>query len=290
MRNRIFVKLMVAFALVILAATVTLDVSIRHAWDESLRQGIERNLRQKTLMLANRVNSALALSTSSTRQSLSELASQEAQAAGARATIIDSQGKVLADSEADPAALENQSTRPEFTAALKGEAGTDARRSPTVGIPFLYVAAPVSGGAVRLAYPLSEVTAALASVRRSLLISSLLAFAVSAVISALAAHLTAVRLHLIVQFADRIAAGDLTRAHWRKIRKTKLATWQPLSIKPPAVSNPASRLCRPVNASSKPCSTVCRTPSSPSVPMIASSGRTTPWTSLFPSTLVRTRH
>ncbi len=210
MRNRIFVKLMVAFALVILAATVTLDVSIRHAWDESLRQGIERNLRQKTLMLANRVNSALALSTSSTRQSLSELASQEAQAAGARATIIDSQGKVLADSEADPAALENQSTRPEFAAALKGEAGTDARRSPTVGIPFLYVAAPVSGGAVRLAYPLSEVTAALASVRRSLLISSLLAFAVSAVISALAAHLTAVRLHLIVQFADRIAAGDLT--------------------------------------------------------------------------------
>jgi len=209
-RNRIFVKLMVAFGLVILSATVTLDVSIRHAWDESLRQGIERNLRQKTLMLANRVNSALALSTSSTQPSLSELASQEAQAAGARATIIDSRGKVLADSEGDPASLENQSTRPEFAAALKGEAGTDARQSRTVGIPFLYVAAPVSGGAVRLAYPLSEVTAVLASVRRSLLISSLLAFAVSAVISALAAHLTAGRLHLIVQFADRIAAGDLT--------------------------------------------------------------------------------
>jgi two-component system phosphate regulon sensor histidine kinase PhoR len=209
-RNRIFVKLMVAFALVILAATVTLDVSIRHVWDESIRQGIESNLRQKTLMLANRVNSALALSTSSTQPSLSELASQEAQAAGARATIIDSRGKVLADSEGDPASLENQSTRPEFAAALKGEAGTDARRSRTVGIPFLYVAAPVSGGAVRLAYPLSEVTAVLASVRRSLLISSLLAFAVSAVISALAANLIAGRLHLIVQFLDRIAAGDLT--------------------------------------------------------------------------------
>jgi two-component system, OmpR family, phosphate regulon sensor histidine kinase PhoR len=213
-RNRIFLKLMAAFALVIAAATVTLDVSIRHAWEGSLRQEIERNLRNKTQMLANRVNSVRELAAppqiSAPQQPWQGIALQEAQAAGARATIIDAQGKVLADSEADAAAMENHAARPEFVAALKGEVGTDTRRSRTVGIPFLYVAAPVAGGAVRLAYPLSSVAAVLAQVRRTLFLGSVLAFLVALVISGFAAQLTARRLHRIVEFADRIATGDLT--------------------------------------------------------------------------------
>jgi two-component system, OmpR family, phosphate regulon sensor histidine kinase PhoR len=213
-RNRIFLKLMAAFALVIAAATVTLDVSIRHAWEGSLRQEIERSLRNKTQMLANRVNSVRELAAppqiSARQQPWQGIALQEAQAAGARATIIDAQGKVLADSEADAAAMENHAARPEFVAALKGEVGTDTRRSRTVGIPFLYVAAPVAGGAVRLAYPLSSVAAVLAQVRRTLFLGSVLAFFVALVISGLAAQLTARRLHRIVEFADRIATGDLT--------------------------------------------------------------------------------
>jgi two-component system phosphate regulon sensor histidine kinase PhoR len=72
------------------------------------------------------------------------------------------------------------------------------------------VAAPVAGGAVRLAYPLSSVAAVLAQVRRTLFLGSVLAFFVALVISGLAAQLTARRLHRIVEFADRIATGDLT--------------------------------------------------------------------------------
>jgi sensor domain CHASE-containing protein len=55
-KKRIFFKLMVAFAVVIAAVTITMDLSIRRAWENSLRQEIQRNLTQKTLMLANRVN------------------------------------------------------------------------------------------------------------------------------------------------------------------------------------------------------------------------------------------
>jgi len=216
-RNRIFLKLLAAFALVIAAATVTLDVSVRHAWEGSLRQEIERNLRQKTQMLANRVNSVREMpspaqfGTSGWPQpSLQNVASQEAQVAGARATIIDAEGKVLADSEADAASMENHAGRPEFAAALKGEIGTDTRRSRTVGVSFLYVAAPVTGGAVRLAHPLSDVGAVLARVRYALLLSSMLAFGVALVVSGLASHLTARRLQHIVQFTGRIASGDLT--------------------------------------------------------------------------------
>lgn len=214
MRKRIFFKLLVAFALVIAAATATFDFSVHHAWKHSLLQQIELNLRQKTRMFALHVNGVHALSVASQTGSpqlveLQNIASNEGRAAGARATIIDSQGKVLADSEADPSAMENHAQRLEFVAALKGEIGTDTRRSHTVGVPFLYVAAPVAGGAVRLAYPLSDVEAELTRVRRHLILGSLLAFVVALVISGVAAQSIASRLHRIVQFADRIAAGDL---------------------------------------------------------------------------------
>jgi two-component system phosphate regulon sensor histidine kinase PhoR len=202
-RNQIFFKLLGAFLLVIAAATVTLDFSIRRAWEKSLLQEIERNLRQKTVLFANRVNT-------DRQNPVSEIVAQEGQAAGARATVIDVKGTVLADSEASAASMENHATRPEFVAALRGEVGSDTRRSQTVGVPFLYVAAPVAGGAVRLAYPLSDVEASVSQVRRTLLVSSLLAFAVALLISGIAARSTARRLKRIVSFADRIAEGDLT--------------------------------------------------------------------------------
>src|SRR3954451_9191032 len=180
-----------------------MDISVRRAWENSLRQEIERNLTQKTLMFAQRVNTDRA-------HQLSEVVAQDGQAAGARATVIDSQGKVLADSEAVAASMENHSTRPEFIAALGGSIGKDVRRSHTLGVPFLYVAAPISGGAVRLAYPLSDIDAATAQVRKTIILGSALAFAVALLLAGVAAQSTSRRLQRILYFADAIAAGNLT--------------------------------------------------------------------------------
>ena len=203
MRNRVFFKLLAAFVLVIVAATITLDISIRRAWENSLRQQIERNLQQKVLMFAGRAQT-------DHQHSLQDIVSQEGQAAGARATIIDNEGKVLADSEAEAASMENHAHRSEFLAALKGTVGEDTRRSHTLGVSFLYVAAPIQGGAVRLAYPLSDVEAATAHVRRTLFLGSGSAFLIALVLAGIAAESTARRLRGIVQFAGRIADGDLT--------------------------------------------------------------------------------
>ena len=126
MRSRLFLRLLAAFALVIVAATVTLDFSVRRAWENSLRQEIDRSLRQKTLMFANRVNT-------DSEHNLQDLVSQVSHAAGARATVIDVTGKVLADSEAAPSVMENLGQTPEFAAALKGEVGTDTRASQKRG-------------------------------------------------------------------------------------------------------------------------------------------------------------
>jgi two-component system, OmpR family, phosphate regulon sensor histidine kinase PhoR len=201
-RNRIFFRLLGAFLVVIASATVTLDLTVRPAWEASLRQEIERNLRQKTVMFAARVNS-------DRQHSAQDIAAQEGQAAGARATVIDIEGKVLADSETQPSTMENVAQEPEFAAALQGEVGESTRNSPSLGVPFLCVAAPISGGAVRLAYPLSDIAAATANVRRTLLVGSVMALVVAIVISAAAAQWTSQRLRLIMDFTSRLASGDL---------------------------------------------------------------------------------
>jgi two-component system phosphate regulon sensor histidine kinase PhoR len=202
LKNRIFFKLLAVFLIVIAATAAILDVMLGNAWERSLRTEIERNLKQKTRLFAHRVEI-------DHTHTLAEIAAQEGLAAGARATVIDASGKVLADSESDPAQMENHAKRVEFAAALAGQTGENERRSATLGIPFLYVAAPISGGAVRLAYPLSDIEAVQAQVRRKLFWGSAIASLMALLIAAGASIWMARRLQRIVDVAARIERGDL---------------------------------------------------------------------------------
>jgi two-component system phosphate regulon sensor histidine kinase PhoR len=202
-RNGIFLKLLAAFLVVILAGAVMFDLTLGGAWQASLRNEIERNLIQKTQLLAHRVE------TDRSSYSLTDIAAQEGKTAGARVTIIDLAGNMLADSESAPGSVENLAQRKEFAAALSGRVGIDERRSATIGIPFLYAAVPISGGAVRLAYPLSDVEVVSLHVRRRLELASGMAFLFALLVAAFAANWTAHRLERIVDVAARIAEGDL---------------------------------------------------------------------------------
>ncbi len=204
MTNRIFFKLLGAFVLVIAVATLTLDFSVRKAWEESLYNEIRIALEQKATLFAQAVQQ------DRERRSLQAIADDVSRAADARATIIATDGRVFADTRANPAEMENHASRPEFIAALHGNIGSATRTSHTVGIPFLYVAAPIQGGAVRLAYPLFSIQQTTRNIRRHLLWASLAALFLATIISAAVARLISGRLRRIVTFADRIAAGDLS--------------------------------------------------------------------------------
>jgi two-component system phosphate regulon sensor histidine kinase PhoR len=204
LKRRIFFKLILAFLLVIAVAAITLQWTVHKVWVRTLNDQIERNLREKTALFAYRIEN------DNGRHSLADITAQEAQAAGARATVIDPTGKVLADSEADSSSMENHSGRKEFIAALSGQVGTDRRKSHTLGIPFLYVAVPVSGGAVRLAYPLTEIETADRQLSRALFGGSVLAVVFAMIVAAVASQYVSARLRRIVSFAEQVAAGDLT--------------------------------------------------------------------------------
>ena len=107
---------MFVFLLVIGVTAITLQLTVHKVWERTLREQIERNLKQKTLMFAYRVEA-------DRQHSLADITAQEGQAAGARATVIDPTGKVLADSEADPSTMSRASQGVCFRARRRSRRG-----------------------------------------------------------------------------------------------------------------------------------------------------------------------
>lgn len=115
------------------------------------------------------------------------LAQFSAAAPGKRFTAVMADGTVVADTAADPSALEGHAGRPEIEDALKTGRGEALRASDTVGVQMLYVARRFTDGmVVRVAMPLSSVTA--------VALRTALGFAAAAAVGMLLAFLLARRL------------------------------------------------------------------------------------------------
>jgi two-component system, OmpR family, phosphate regulon sensor histidine kinase PhoR len=175
-----FFVLFGAFLAIIAAAAIGIGYNVHRYWEDVLRVEITRNLTQKAQMFAARVNT-------DHEHKIEDIVAQEGQSAGARATVVDTNGRVVADSEVQLSALENEGRRAEFVAALRGETSVVTRKRNDFGVPVLYAAVPVSGGAVRLAYPLADIDIATAHARRVLLLGSAIAALAALAISWLAA-------------------------------------------------------------------------------------------------------
>ncbi len=138
---------------------------------------------------------------------------------GLRITIIDAEGKVIADSDEDPALMENHSDRPEVITALENFRGTASRYSSTLDEDLFYMAVPLNqadhaGGddgsraVLRLALPLSSINRAISNlflfILGALLISSLAALAAAYLLSG---KITG-PVRAITSAAKSIAGGD----------------------------------------------------------------------------------
>src|SRR5690606_25817844 len=121
--------------------------------------------------------------------------------ANARITAISADGTVIADSEADPAQMENHAGRPEFAEALAGREGVATRRSDTIGVEFLYVAMPIGDRAVRLALPLATLAARGGEIRSQILWMMLIALAPSVLIAAWMSRRVSAKLSEIISYS-----------------------------------------------------------------------------------------
>ena len=135
----------------------------------------------------------------------------------ARVTVVAVDGRMLADSSVSGPALaqlENHGSRPEVVEALASGVGSATRKSATVKDDLLYVAVPVRHegrlcGVVRVALPLTGVEARVSDLRRAVAGALLLAFLVTAALSALLARPLAGPLQEIMIAAREFAGGNL---------------------------------------------------------------------------------
>lgn len=173
---KIFSITYASFLVTIVLVAGVLGYALRDHVRQTLQGEITRNLTQKAQMLADRVNADHA-------HGIDVITSQEGHAAGARATVIDTNGNAVADSEVALASLLDEGRQPEFAAALRGSTGIEIRTRN--GAQVLFVAVPVSGGAVRLAYPLGDVDTAASELTTRFWIGCIVASLVAAGLAAL---------------------------------------------------------------------------------------------------------
>ena len=210
-RSKILLTALAAAALAVGVATALVSSSVRQDLEQRTERELRREARMAAEMLSHRASAGE-----------SEL-DAEADALGsilsARVTFIAPDGRVVGDSDltlAQIAQVENHSTRPEVLDARQRGVGTARRYSTTLGTDMMYVAIPVNNpgipllSIVRVAVPLADVDAQLASVRRL----ALLGFAVG-MVAALALTWTFSaplmrRLQSFHQRAQRYAGGDLS--------------------------------------------------------------------------------
>jgi len=134
-------------------------------------------------------------------------------ASGIRVTVIASDGRVLADSQADPSTMENHAGRPEIQDAFAKGNGQSIRHSATINRDLLYYAVrqPVPGGTpvvLRFALPLQTVDEVLWEFRNRLWLASLVVLLVTGAAALLISRSLSDRVDRLTAFSRRVAEGD----------------------------------------------------------------------------------
>jgi len=184
------------------------------AWVWSLYAPLTQAVQRQQTRTLTAVAQAGALVASESSASAENIAKQLVANTDLRLTIVAQDGTVLADSQTDPATMENHRNRPEIAAALAGSISSDRRVSKTQGIEELYVAVPaVLGGhkvALRVSQPSTEIDAAARRSREVGLGLLALALLIAVLIAAWASAAASRPVAALSDAAERMASGNLS--------------------------------------------------------------------------------
>jgi two-component system phosphate regulon sensor histidine kinase PhoR len=147
---------------------------------------------------------------------LDDLAKGLSPAIKSHITVINNQGKVLADSEVPRLKVqdvENHIDRPEIRDALNDKIGEQIRYSATLKIDMLYVAVPINDkkdivGVLRLALPLTNVQKVLSAARNAVSIALIFALALAFVVGSVLAAETTKPINRIIKACHKFSKGD----------------------------------------------------------------------------------
>src|SRR5438105_1663018 len=172
----------------------------------------EMALRQSSRLIAEIVAAEVV---SDRRAALQERLRNLGTAIACRITLVQADGVVIADNEAEPAHMDNHRLRPEIVQAVSQGEGGSIRRSDTLHQDLFYFARRIGDGPsawyVRLAVHLNELDAHLRELYAGLALAALLAMAGGAVVCYVLARRHAAPVVELTRFAGALAGGDLER-------------------------------------------------------------------------------
>ncbi len=173
-----------------------------------LRQ-LESDLVQETFIAADVVAPLVADGAGS--RALDATVAWLAEGLGARVTVVDDAGTVLADSAGDAGLMNDHSDRPEIQEAERAGIGSSIRGSDSIGSPYFYVARSVTPGdfVVRLALPLGSIDPLVWDIQRRIGIAAVVTAVLMAGAGLFVARRIGAGLEDIRGQAAAIAAGNL---------------------------------------------------------------------------------
>jgi len=137
-----------------------------------------------------------------------------------RITVIKNDGTVIADSNEDPAKMDNYHTRPEVAKAFTGQVGSSLRYSKTLNDTLLYVAVPIyfsgkkSGAAdivLRSSFSVASLYEAIDEAKGQVAVGSFIIVILAAVATLLISRNISRPLEEIGAYAERFSKGDFSR-------------------------------------------------------------------------------
>ncbi len=208
--SRFLWKLYPGYAVVILLTAVVVGVLVVRGFERDLTDQIQASLHSEALLLQDIARPYVdGVPDSTFQHRVWELGSR----ADTRLTVIGADGRVLADSREDPAAMDNQRMRPEIVGALRDGVGVAKLFSGALGGTAMYVAVPVMkdgavAGFVRVAEPLLALEQRRGAVRGVVLLGTALAVVLALLIGLLLARNYTRPLIAMTAAARAVAEGD----------------------------------------------------------------------------------
>jgi two-component system, OmpR family, phosphate regulon sensor histidine kinase PhoR len=220
-RPRLFWRIYATYLVIVVLCTAAVGFYAVRSVRDFYYDQTERDLQARGTLIRDQLTTAMS---ADTPRQLESLVRRMGTASGTRITLIAVdrpgvvRGQVLADSERDPATMENHDTpdRPEFQTAVQGRPGRAVRPSATLKEDMMYVAIPVTENGrittvLRTAIPLTRVNEALTTLYGSIGISALVVAVIAALIGWYVSRRISRQMADIKVGALRLAAGDFTQ-------------------------------------------------------------------------------
>ena len=215
LRSHLLWKVYVGYTILVIFTVTVVGSLITRKIEEDFVNDIQRSLYSESVLLQSLIfdifkNVDEAHFLESRLQKRLQLLNQKLDT---RVTVIRKSGVVIADSEEDPANMENHGSRPEVLAAISGEYGVATRFSSTLGMKMMYLALPVQlegqlVGYVRTSLPLSLIEKRVKQSQASIAFGAVFVIVAALLLGLFFSRRLSVRLNEMTTVAQSMAQGN----------------------------------------------------------------------------------